>query len=211
VRCHKPPSQTWRTFLENHAQQLVSIDFFTVPTIRFQILYVFLVLAHDRRRILHFNVTTHPTAEWTGQQLREAFPFVQLPRYLLRDRDAIFGADFREQVRDMGICEVLSAPRSPWQRAYVERVIGSIRRECLDHVIVFHESSLRTTLKSYFEYYHRSRTHLSLGKDAPEPRTIQSPEMGSVVAVSQVGGLHHRTNDRRPENPNPSRGMFLDL
>ena len=111
--------------LENHAQQLVSIDFFTVPTIRFQVLYVFLVLAHDRRRILHFNVTAYPTAEWTGQQLREAFPFAQLPRYLLRDRDAIFGADFRQQVRDMGICEVLSAPRSPWQRAYVERVIGS--------------------------------------------------------------------------------------
>jgi len=166
VRGRKPPSQTWRTFLENHAQQLVSIDFFTVPTLRFQVLYVFLVLAHDRRRILHFNVTAHPTAEWTGQQLREAFPFDQLPRYLLRDRDAIFGDDFREQVRDMGIHEVLSTPRSPWQRAYVERVIGSIRRECLDHVIVFQESSLRRTLHSYFDYYHRSRTHLSLGKDS---------------------------------------------
>jgi putative transposase len=132
-----------------------------------------------RRRILHFNVTAHPTAQWTGQQLREAFPFAQLPRYLLRDRDTIFGH------------EVLSAPRSPWQRAYVERVIGSIRRECLDHVIVLHESSLRRTLKSYFQYYHRSRTHLSLGKDAPEPRAIQPAEMGSVVAVPQVGGLHH--------------------
>ena len=192
VRSRKPPSQTWRTFLENHAQQLVSIDFFTVPTIRFQVLYVFLVLAHDRRRILHFNVTTHPTAEWTGQQLREAFPFDQLPRYLLRDRDRIFGDDFREQVRDMGICEVLSAPRSPWQRAYVERVIGSIRRECLDHVIVFNENSLRRTLHSYFDYYHRSRTHLSLTKDSPEPQAIQPPELGSVVAVPQVGGLHHR-------------------
>src|SRR5207253_11018732 len=153
VRCRKPPSQTWRTFLENHAQQLVSIDFFTVPTIRFQVLYVFLVLAHDRRRILHFNVTAHPTADWTGQQLREAFPFAQLPRYLLRDRDAIFGDDFREHVRDMGICEVLSAPRAPWQRAYIERVIGSVRRECLDHMIVFHETSLRRTLTSYFDYY----------------------------------------------------------
>jgi len=192
VRNRKPPSQTWRTFLENHAQQLVSIDFFTVPTIRFQVLYVFLVLAHDRRRIFHFNVTAHPTAEWTGQQLREAFPFDQLLRYLLRDRDRIFGDDFREQVRDMGICEVLSAPRSPWQRAYVERVIGSIRRECLDHVIVFNENSLRRTLNSYFDYYHRSRTHLSLGKDSPEPRAIQPPEMGSVVSVPQVGGLHHR-------------------
>jgi transposase InsO family protein len=154
VRCRKPPSQTWRTFLENHTKQLVSIDFFTVPTIRFQVLYVFLVLAHDWRRILHSNVTAHPTAEWTGQQLREAFPFAQLPRYLLRDRDKIFGNEFRKQVRDMGISEVLSAPRSPWQRAYVERVIGSIRRECLDHVIVFHEGSLRRTLNSYFDYYH---------------------------------------------------------
>jgi len=196
VRNRKPPSQTWRTFLENHAQQLVSIVFFTVPTIRFQVLYVFLVLAHDRRRILHFNVTAHPTAEWTGQQLREAFPFDQLPRYLLRDRDRIFGDDFREQVRDKGICEVLSAPRSPWQRAYVERVIGSIRRECLDHVIVFNEHSLRRTLNSYFDYYHRSRTHLSLGKDSPEPRAIQPPEMGSVVALPQVGGLHHRYERR---------------
>src|SRR5271169_3519140 len=196
VRSHKPPSQTWRTFLENHLTQMVSIDFFTVPTIRFQVLYVFLVLAHDRRRILHFNVTAHPTAEWTGQQLREAFPFDQLPRYLLRDRDAIFGHEFREQVRGMGICEVLSAPRSPWQRAYVERVIGSVRRECLDHVIVFHESSLRRILTSYFDYYHRSRTHLSLRKDSPEPRAIQPPEMGSVVVLPQVGGLHHRYERR---------------
>jgi transposase InsO family protein len=196
VRSRKPPSQTWRTFLENHAQQLVCIDFFTVPTLRFQVLYVFLVLAHDRRRIVHCNVTAHPTAEWTGQQLREAFPFDQIPRYLLRDRDAIFGPDFREQVRDMGIREVLSTPRSPWQRAYVERVIGSIRRECLDHVIVFQESSLRRTLDSYLDYYHRSRTHLSLGKDSPEPRSIQPPGMGCVVAISQVGGLHHRYERR---------------
>src|SRR5437773_10381352 len=144
---------------------------------------VFLVLAHDRRRILHFNVTAHPTADWTGQQLREAFPFAQLPRYLLRDRDAIFGDDFREHLRDMGICEVLSAPRSPWQRAHIERVIGSVRRECLDHMIVFHETSLRRTLTSYFDYYPRSINHLSLGKDAPEPRAIHPPEMGSVVAL----------------------------
>jgi putative transposase len=128
----------------------------------------------------------------------QAFPFTQLPRYLLRDRDAIFGDHFREKVRDMGICEVLSAPRSPWQRAYIyiERVIGSIRRECLDHVIVFHESSLRRTLRSYFDYYHRSRTHLSLGKDSPEPRAIQPPEMGPVVALPLVGGLHHRYERR---------------
>jgi transposase InsO family protein len=196
VRSRKPPSQTWPTFLKNHLQQLVSIDFFTVPTIRFQILYVFLVLAHDRRRILHFNVTAHPTAEWTGQQLREAFPFDQLPRYLLRDRDAIFGDDFRKQVTAMGIQEVLSTPRSPWQRAYVERVIGSIRRECLDHLIAFNETSVRRILGSYVEYYHRSRTHLALGKDSPEPRSVQSPEMGPVVASPQVGGLHHRYERR---------------
>jgi putative transposase len=127
---------------------------------------------------------------------REAFPFDQLPRYLLRDRDAIFGNDFREQVQDMGICEVLSAPRSPWQRAYIERVIGSIRRECLDHVIVFHENSLRRTLNSYLDYYHRSRTHLSLAKDSPELRAIQPPEMGSIVAIPQVAGLHHRYERR---------------
>jgi putative transposase len=196
VRCRKPPSQTWRTFLENHLTQLVSIDFFTVPTLRFQVLYVFLVLAHDRRRILHCNVTAHPTAEWTGQQLREAFPFEQLPRYLLRDRDAIFGDAFRGQVRDMGIHEVLCTPRSPWQRAYVERVIGSIRRECLDHVLVFHETSLRCILRSYLDYYHRSRTHLSLGKDSPEPRSIQPEPLGRVVALPLVGGLHHRYERR---------------
>src|SRR6186997_2155433 len=166
IRHRHPPSQTWRTFLDNHVQSMVSIDFFTVPTLRFQVLYVFVVLAHDRRRIVHFNVTAHPTAEWTGQQLREAFPFDQVPRYLLRDRDGIFGCDFTRQVKAMGIQEVLSAPRSPWQRAYVERVIGTIRRECLDHVIVFSEASLRRTLLWYFTYYHGARTHLSLSKDA---------------------------------------------
>src|SRR6516164_9651062 len=159
--CRKPPSQTWRTFLDNHLSQLVSIDFFTVPTIRFQVLYVFLVLAHDRRRVLHFNVTPHPTAQWTGQQLRNAFPFEQFPRYLLRDRDGISGQDFRKQLPDIGIKGVLSTPRSPWQRAYIERVIGSIRRECLDYVIVLDEGSLRRILASYFDYYHRTRTHLS--------------------------------------------------
>ena len=168
LRKRKPPSQTWRTFLENHVTTMVSIDFFTVPTLRFQVLYVFLVLAHDRRRIVHFNETAHPTAEWTGQQLREAFPFEQIPRYVLRDRDGIFGSEFRKDVAPIGIKEVLSAPRSPWQRAYVERVIGTIRRECLDHVIVLNEASLYRHLKSFLAYYHESRTHLSLSKDAPE-------------------------------------------
>jgi putative transposase len=134
VRHRKPPSQTWRTFLDNHVKTMVSVDFFTIPTIRFEILYVFLVLAHERRRIVHFAVTAHPTAEWTVQQLREAFPWDSAPQYLLRDRDRIFGQDFVDQVKAMGIKQVLSAPRSPWQRAYVERLIGSIRRECLDHI-----------------------------------------------------------------------------
>ena len=196
VRRRKPPSQTWRTFLENHVKTMVSVDFFTVPTIRFQILYVFLVLAHDRRRIVHFNVTAHPTAEWTAQQLREAFPFEQIPRYLLRDRDGIFGGEFRKDVEAMGIKEVLSTPRSPWQRAFVERVIGTLRRECLDHVIVFNEASLYRHLKSFVAYYHESRTHLSLAKDTPEPRPVHPPELGAVVAIRQVGGLHHRYERR---------------
>jgi transposase InsO family protein len=196
VRHRRPPSQTWRTFLENHVQTMVSVDFFTVPTIRFQILYVFLVLAHDRRRIVHFNVTAHPTAEWTAQQLREAFPFEQIPRYLLRDRDGIFGVEFRKHVKVMGINEVLSAPRSPWQRAYVERVIGTIRRECLDHVIVLDETSLYRHVKSFVAYYHESRTHLSLAKDAPESRPVQRPEVGRIVAIPQLSGLHHRYERR---------------
>ena len=171
---------------------MVSVDFFTVPTVRFQVLYVFLVLAHDRRRIGHFHMTDHPTAEWTVQQLREAFPFELIPRYLLRDRDRIFGSEFRKDVEAMGIKEVLSAPRSPWQRAYVERVIGTIRRECLDHVIVFNEASLYRQMKLFLAYYHESRTHLSLAKDTPEPRPVHPPELGAVIAIPQVGGLHHR-------------------
>jgi putative transposase len=196
IRRRKPPSQTWRTFLENHVQSMVSVDFFTVPTIRFQILYVFLVLAHDRRRILHFAVTAHPTAEWTAHQLREAFPWDTAPRYLLRDRDRIFGQAFVEQVKAMGIKQVLSAPRSPWQRAYVERVIGTIRRECLDHVIVFNQASLSRHLQSFLDYYHHSRCHLALDKDAPEPRPVHPPARGQIVSIPQVGGLHHRYERR---------------
>jgi transposase InsO family protein len=196
ARGRKPPSQTWRTFLDNHVKSMVSVDFFTVPTIRFQVLYVFLVLAHDRRRILHFNVTAHPTVAWTIQQLREAFPFDQTPRYLLRDRDRIFGDEFRKDVQAMGIQEVLSTPRSPWQRAYVERVIGTIRRECLDHVIVFNEASLYQHVKAFLGYYHESRTHLSLDKDAPDTRPVQTADAGRIIAVPQVGGLHHRYERR---------------
>jgi transposase InsO family protein len=169
---------------------------FSAGTIRFQVLYVLLVLAHDRRRIVHFNVTAHPTAEWTAQQLREAFSFEQIPRYLLRDHDRIFGSEFRKDVKAMGIKEVLSAPRSPWQSAYVERVIGTIRRECLDHAIVLNEASLYRHVKSFLAYYHESRTHLSLAKDPPDPRPVHPPELGAVVAIPQVGGLHHRYERR---------------
>jgi putative transposase len=196
VRHRKPPSPSWRTFLDNHVKSMVSVDFFVVPTIRFEILYVFVVLAHDRRRILHFGVTAHPTAEWTVQQLREAFPWDKAPRYLLRDRDRIFGHEFVEQVKAMGIKQVLSAPRSPWQRAYVERVIGSLRRECLDHMIVFGDRALHRTLTAYASYYHSWRTHLALGKDSPQSRRIQGRAEGNIVEIREVGGLHHHYERR---------------
>jgi transposase InsO family protein len=196
VRPKGPPSQSWKTFLENHVKSLVSADFFTVPTIRFQTLYVFLVLAHERRGTLHFAVTQHPTAEWTAHQLREAFPWDTAPRFLLRDRDAIFGHEFVQQLKAMGIQQVLSTPGAPRQRAYIERLIGTIRRECLDHVIVFNESSLRRHLAAFTDYYHRSRTHLSLQKDTPDKRPIQPADAGRIVAIPEVGGLHHRYERR---------------
>jgi len=192
----KPPSQTWRAFLENHVNELISLDFFTVPTVSFRVLFVFVVLAHHRRRVLHFNVTEHPTAWWTGQQMVEAFPEDMPPRYLLRDRDKIYGREFCQRIRSLRIEEVLSAPASAWQRAYVERLIGSVRRDCLDHVIILGERHLRVILKSYLEYYHRSRSHLGLSKDTPEPRAVQPPELGAVLGLPQVGGLHHRYERR---------------
>jgi putative transposase len=192
----KPPSQNWRTFLKNHIQTLVSADFFVVPTITFRDLFVFVILSHDRRRPIHFAVTAHPTSEWTARQLLEAFPWDSAPRYLLRDRDAVYGEKFPEATEWLGIREVLTAPKSPWQNPYVERLIGSIRRECLDHVIVLNETSLHRVLKSYFEYYERTRTHLSLEKGAPIPRRVQPPEFGTVVELPEVGGLHHRYERR---------------
>jgi len=173
-----------------------AVDFLVVPTFSFRILYVFLVLAHERRRVVHFNVTEHPTAEWTAVQLTQAFPWDTAPRHLLRDRDRIYGDAFRTQAANMAITEVLTAPRSPWQSPYVERLIGSVRRECLDHMIVINEGSLRRQISSYLEYYHRSRGHLSLGKDAPDGRAVELPELGRVVAVPKVGGLHHRYERR---------------
>jgi len=171
---------------------MVSVDFLIVPTLSFQVLYVFIVLCHQRRRVLHFNIVEGPSASWTAQQLREAFPFTSPPKYLLRDRDGIYGLEFQRRAEALGLEEVRIAPHSPWQSPYVERLIGSVRRECLDHVIVLNQAHLRRLLKSYFAYYHQSRTHLSLGKDAPEPRPVQGPQEGNIVAFPQVGGLHHR-------------------
>ena len=191
VRQPKRPSQNGRTFLENHVGQIVAIDFFTVPTITFRVLYVFLVLWHDRRRIVHFNVTTNPTAQWVAQQIVEAFPFEETPRFLLRDRDGIYGDYFQDPVEHLGIEEVLIAFRSPWQSPYVERLIGSIRRECLDHLIVVNEDHLRRTLSEFFTYYHEARAHLSLERNSPIPRPVCRPAQGKVVAKAYLGGLHH--------------------
>lgn len=188
----KPPSQTWRTFLANHTNQIAAVDFFTVPTIKFRALYCFIVLLHDRRKIAHFNVTEHPTAGWTAQQIIEAFPDDTAPRYLLRDRDSIYGEEFRSRVKGMQIDEVITAPHSPFQNPYAERVIGSIRRECLDHLIVINEDHLRRILREYFDYYHDARPHQSLERNSPFPREIEPQSTGMVIAIPQVGGLHHR-------------------
>ena len=196
VRNRKPPSQTWRTFLANHVPDIAACDFFTVPTVTFRVLYVFIILRHDRRQIVHFNVTTNPHAEWTAQQIVQAFPYEEAPRFLIRDRDGIYGDYFKERVKDMGIEEVPIAPHSPWQNPYCERVVGSIRHECLDHVIVLNERHLHRILGEYFDYYHNSRCHLSLDRNSPTPRDEEPPSEGDVVAIPQVGGLHHRYTRR---------------
>jgi transposase InsO family protein len=171
----------------------MAADFFVVPTVTYRLLFVFVILSHERRRLVHVAVTAHPTAAWTAQQLREAFPDEEAPRFLLHDRDSAFAA-VRSTIDGMGIGEIRTAPRSPWQNGYAERVIGSIRRECLDYVIVLNESGLRRVLHQYVDYYHRSRTHLGLDKDTPFVRP--TAQCGPIVAIPQVGGLHHRY-DRR--------------
>jgi len=186
----RPPSQTWRTFLANHANQIMAADLFVVPTVTFRLLFVLVILAHDRRQIIHVAVTAHPTAAWTAQQLRNAFPENEAPQYLLHDRDSVF-AQVATTLEGMDIQEVRTAPRSPWQNAYVERVIGSIRRECLDHVIVANAAGLHRVLTEYIAYYLRSRTHLALDKDTPITRPV-SPPSGRIVITPEVGGLHHR-------------------
>ncbi len=185
-----PPSQTWRTFLANHVPDIAAIDFFTVHTLTFGVLYGFLVLRHEQRQVVHFNITAHPIAQCTARQIVEAFPFDEKPRFLLRDRDQIYGTYFRQRVTNMGIEEVIIAPRSPWQNPYAERMIGTLRRELLDRVIVLNEAHLRRLMTLYLEYYHTVRPHLSLERNAPVPRPIQEPGKGKVVSTPHVGGLY---------------------
>lgn len=188
----RPPSQTWRSFLENQLGDIAALDFFVVPTATFRVLYVLLIMRHDRRRILHINVTTAPNAAWTARQVIGAFPYADVPRFLLHDRDRTFASDVARRARSIGIKEVLTAPGSPWQNAYCERMIGTIRRECLDHVVALDERHLLRGLRSYESYYHASRTRRSLDGDSADGRRVEPPVLGEVFAHPQVGGILHR-------------------
>ena len=190
ARKRRPPSQGWKTFLCNHADGIIAIDMFVVPTVSFRLLYGLLILQHARRELLWLGVTAHPNAQWIAQQLTEAYGWKQPPRYLIRDRDSAYGDAFTRRVRAMGIRDKPIAARSPWQNGYAERLIGSIRRDCLDHVVVFGERHLRNLLHSYQKYYNEARTHLSLHKDAPVPREVLSA--GRVLSLPILGGLHHQ-------------------
>jgi len=192
VKGRRPPSQSWKTFLRNHADGadgIAAVDFFVAPTAAFKLLYAFLVLSHDRRRLVHIAVTTSPTADWVARQISEAFPWDTAPRNLIRDRDGTYGRAFRRHLGAMGIRDRPTAPRSPWQNAYVERLIGSIRRECLDHMIILGEAHLRCVLRSYADYYNGTRTHLSLDKDTPLSRKVRRE--GRIQFVPHLGGLHN--------------------
>ena len=189
ARDRRPPSQSWKTFLCNHAAGIAAVDLFVVPTVGFRVLYVLIVLGHHRRKLLSLGVTAHPTAPWIARQITEAFPWDGAPRHLIRDRDGAYGDVVRRRLRAMGIRDRPVAPRSPWQNGYAERLIGSIRRECLHHMIVFGEAHLRRILKSYAAYYNELRTHLSLAKDSPVGRPTQ--QFGEIAAISILGGLHH--------------------
>jgi transposase InsO family protein len=190
VRRRGPPSQGWKTFLHNHADCIAAMDLFVVPTISFRLLYGLLIMGHGRRHILWLGVTAHPTAEWIANQITEACGWEQAPRYLIRDRDGAYGEIFIRRLRSMGIRDRPIAPRSPWQNGYCERLIGSIRRECLDHVVVFGERHLRHLLRSYASYYNQARTHLSLSKDSPVARPIET--IGRIMPMPILGGLHHQ-------------------
>ena len=197
VRAPFPPSPTWKVFIKNQMKYTAATDMFVVITAKFKILYSMIVLGHDRRKIIHHATTQHPTDDWLANQIRAAFQHEPMPRYLVRDRDALYRESFRKQLRDLGIQEVLIAPQCPWQNMYVERVIWSIRRECLDHVIVMNERHLHDLLSSYVEYYNKYRTHRSLNYDSPETRQVEPPGTGKIIAIPQVGGLHHRYTRRR--------------
>jgi transposase InsO family protein len=190
VRRRDPPSQGWRTFLRNHADGIAATDMFVVPTISFRLLYGLLIMGHGRRPILWFGVTAHPTAEWIANQVAEACGWEQAPRYLIRDRDGAYGEVFIRRLRSIGIRDRPTSPRSPWQNAYAERLIGSIRRECLDHVVVLGERHLRHVLLSYMSYHNEIRTHLSLQKDAPISRAVELA--GHILCRPILGGLHHQ-------------------
>jgi transposase InsO family protein len=190
VRTCRAPSQGWKTFLRNRTAAIASIDLFVVRTISFKLLYGLVVLSHARRRLVRIAVTDNPTAEWIAGQVTEAFPWDEAPRYLIRDRDGSFRTAYTRRIRAMGIRDHPVAARSPWQNGRVERLIGSIRRECLDHVVVFGEAHLRRILKAYAAYYNEIRTHLSLDKDAPNSRRSQTA--GAIAAMPILGGLHHQ-------------------
>jgi transposase InsO family protein len=189
VKRRGPPSQGWKTFLRNHAPDIAAMDLFVVPTIGFKLLYGFVIVRIDRRDLVWINVTTNPMAEWVAQQITEAFPWDGAPRYMIRDRDRIYGAIVTRRLRAMGIRDKPIAPASPWQNGFAERLIGSIRRECVDHIIIRGEAHLRQVLKSYADYYNRFRTHRSLNKDAPDSRPVQRSGLISSHAI--LGGLHH--------------------
>ncbi|WP_225709015.1 integrase core domain-containing protein [Bradyrhizobium cenepequi] len=189
VKRRGPPNQGWRTFLRNHAPDIAAMDLFVVPTIGFKLLYAFVIVRLDRRDLVWINVTAHPTAEWVARQITEAFPWNEAPGYMIRDRDRIYGSVVRRRLRAMGIRDKPTAPASPWQNGVAERLIGSIRRECLDHIIIFGETHLRRIVRSYSRYYNEIRTHRSLDKDAPVARPIQ--RTGSIRSFPILGGLHH--------------------
>jgi transposase InsO family protein len=189
-RQSRPPSQGWRTFLSNYADRIAAVDLFVLPTIAFRILYCLVIIRHGRRIWVSFGVTANPTAEWISRQITEAFPWDQAPRYLIRDRDTSYGPVFVKRLRAMGIRDRPIAFRSPWQNAYVERLIGSIRRECLDHMIVFGEAHLRRIVGAYAAYYNEARIHRSLNKDAPFHRAIE--RLGAITSHPILGGLHHQ-------------------
>jgi transposase InsO family protein len=190
IRTRRPRSQGWKTFLRNQAGGIASIDLFVVRTISFKLLYGLVILGHARRRMLRIAVTSNPTAEWIAGQVTEAFPWSEAPRHLIRDRDCAFGPAYTRRIRVMGIRDHPIAPHSPWQNGHVERLIGSIRTECIDHLVVSGEAHLRRILKTYAAYYNEVRTHLSLGKDAPDLRRCET--VGNIVAISILGGLHHQ-------------------